>query len=329
MTVGLAAPDPAALAAAVALAAQRLQGAVVCTPTVPSAWLSHRGGREIRLKLENVQRTGSFKLRGASHALLALPLPARSRGVVAASSGNHGLGLATAAARLGVPATVYVPSTTPAGKREAIARAGAEVLVFGDDCVVTEQHARAVAAATGRSYVSPYNDIDVIAGQGTVAVELLAQWPELQTVYVALGGGGLISGMAAYAKALRPDVEFVACSPLASPAMAACVRAGRIVDVPCGPTWSDSTAGGVEPGAITFPLCRDLVDRFVEVDEPAIAAAMRDMLRHDHLLVEGAAGVAVAGCLADATAHGRRSAIVVCGGNLPFAQLQTLLATAG
>ena len=320
-----AAVTPASIAAAVRAAAPRLSGQVVCTPVVASPWLSAACAREVRLKLENVQATGSFKLRGASHALANLGPSVRARGVVAASSGNHGLGLAAAGQRLGVAVTVFVPTTTPAAKQRAIAALGAEVCVHGDDCVLTEQHARAVAAATGRAYVSPYNDADVVAGQGTIAVELLAQWPEVETVYVALGGGGLIGGMAAYAKSVRPQLEFVACSPAASPAMAQCVRRGRIVDVACGETLSDSTAGGVEPGAITFELCRDLVDRFVDVDEPAIAAAVLGMLEHHHQLVEGAAGVAIAGCLADAAARGQSAAIVVCGANLPLPTLRALL----
>ncbi len=319
-------PDPGTLAANVRAAAQRLRDCVLATPTVPAPWLSQELGCEVRFKLENVQLSGSFKLRGASHALLQLPPALRAAGVVAASSGNHGLGLAMAAARLGIAATVYVPTTTPVGKREAIARHGAAVEVFGDDCVLTEARAREVAAATGRHYVSPYNDADVIAGQGTVMVELLQQWPEVDTVYVALGGGGLIAGMAAFGKAARRDLQFVACSPSASPAMAECVRAGRIVDVACHDTWSDSTAGGVEPGAITFPLCRDLVDRFVDVEEAAIATAMRDCLAHQHLLVEGAAGVAVAALRADRQ-RGKRAAVIVCGGNLPYSSLQRLLAT--
>ncbi|MGB3969873.1 MAG: pyridoxal-phosphate dependent enzyme, partial [Planctomycetota bacterium] len=241
------------------------------------------------------------------------------------SSGNHGLGLAAACRRLGIAATVFVPSTTPAPKRDAIARLGAEVIVHGDDCVVTEQHAREVAGRTARPYISPYNDLAVVAGQGTVGVELLAQWPDVEVVYVALGGGGLIAGMAAFVKSVRPAVEFVACSPAASPAMAECVRVGRIVDVPCHDTLSDSTAGGVEPGAVTFPLCRELVDRYVDVDEPAIANALLAMLEHQHLLIEGAAAVAVAGLLADPVLCGRKAAVVVCGGNLPLATLRRLL----
>lgn len=320
--------EPGQLAAAARAAAERLAPWLVTTPTVPSPWLSAAVGGEVRLKLENVQHTGSFKLRGATHALLRLAADARQRGVVAASSGNHGLGLAAAAQRLGVAATVFVPTTTPAAKRAAIAAFGAEVLVHGDDCVDTEAHARAVAAATGRHYVSPYNDAEVVAGQGTVGVELLAQWPGVERLYIALGGGGLLAGVAAAAKAVAPGVQVVACSPLASPAMARCVQAGAIVDVPCGPTLSDSTAGGVEPGAITFPLCRALADTFVDVDEPAIATALLDTLAHQHLLVEGAAAVAIAALRQDPAARGARSAVIVCGGNLPFASLQGLLAAA-
>ena len=318
--------EPASLATAVRASAERIRAHVVATPLVGASWLSRELGADVRLKLENVQATGSFKLRGAVNALLQLPPAGRARGVVAASSGNHGLAVATAAKSLQVPATVFVPTTTPAEKRAAIAAAGASVQVHGDDCVFTEQHAREVAQASNRPYLSPYNDAAVVAGQGTVAVELLQQWPEVDTLYVALGGGGLIAGMAAYAKACRAGITVVACSPLASPAMAECVRQGAIKDVPCGPTWSDSTAGGVEPGAITFPLCRTLVDRFVDVDEEAIAGGMRDCLAHQHLLVEGAVGVAIAAARQDQDRRGRNVAIVVCGGNLPMALLRRLLA---
>jgi threonine dehydratase len=310
-------------------ASERLCGHVLETPTVPATWLSAHTGAEVWLKLENLQRTGSFKVRGASNKLLRLTAKERQQGVVAASSGNHGLGVAYAGRRLAVAATVFVPSTTPAQKQQAIRSLGAEVSVFGDDCVDTEAHARAVAKASGRVYVSPYNDAEVIAGQGSIGVELLRQLPGLEVVYVALGGGGLLAGVAAWLKAQRPDIEVVACSPAASPAMDECVRQGRVVEVACGPTWSDSTAGGVEPGAITLPLCQRLCDRFLRVEEDAIEAAMVAMLVHEYLLVEGAAAVAVAGCLADADLQGRCAAVLVCGGNLPLPLLRRLLHGSG
>ena len=321
------APRPHAIADAVDRAAVRLRGHVLRTPLVPCPWLAEELGTEVRWKLENVQLTGSFKLRGASNALLCMDAAERARGVVTASSGNHGLGVATAAGRLGVPARVFVPSTTPVAKRTAIERAGADVEVHGDDCVQTERHAREVAARAHARYISPYNDRDVVAGQGTVAVELLADWPEVEVLYVALGGGGLAAGMAAWMHLHHPDVEVVACSPARSPAMAECVRRGAIVDVACHDTWSDSTAGGVEPGAITFELCRELVDRFIEVDEPQIEAAMRAALARQHLLIEGAAGVAVAAARCDRRLAGRPTAVVICGANLPYSRLQQLVRT--
>lgn len=312
--------------AAVLAAAARLQGRLVETPLVPSPWLSQRTGAEVRWKLENVQRTGSFKARGALHKLLQLGERGRAAGVVAASSGNHGLGLADAGAQLGCAVEVFVPTTTPAAKRDAIAALGAVVRVHGDDCVDTEQHARAVASATGRPYVSPYNAPDVIAGQGTVAHELLRQWPDVQRVYVAVGGGGLIGGMAGYGRVAAPSVQWIGCSPAASPAMERCVQQRAVVDVPCGDTLSDSTHGGVEPGSVTLPLCQRFVDRWLQVDEAAIARFVLESLRQQHLLVEGAAAVALAACAADPLPPGARAAVVVCGANMPFDVLRRLVA---
>lgn len=307
-------------------AAARLRARLAPTPLVRSEWLSARLGRDVLLKLENVQPTGSFKVRGAWNRMLALDARARERGVVAASSGNHGLALACVARELGVRSLVCVPTTTPVAKREAIGAMGADVVVVGSDCVLTEQHARAEATRRGATYVSPYNDVLVAAGQGTVAVELLAQRPDLASVVVSVGGGGLIGGMGAWLHAHAPAVRVVGVSPLASPAMDECVRAGRIVDVACEPTWSDSTAGGVEADSITFPLCRDFVHDWLRVGEQDIGRAIVDMLRHQHLLVEGAAALAVAGLPAARNLPAGPVAVVVCGANLPFDLLQRALA---
>ena len=213
------------------------------------------------LKLENQQVTGSFKARGGGHKLLCLSEQARATGVVTASSGNHGAGVAHAAQQLGCPLVVFVPEHADPEKIARIAALGADVHTYGEDCVDTEAHARAWADQTGRTYISPYNDLEVIAGQGTVAQELLEQVPKLDAVYVAVGGGGLISGIGSYLKSRRPNVEIIACSPSQSPAMHMCLAAGAIVDVPCGETLSDATAGGVEPGAVTFDLCQQVIDR--------------------------------------------------------------------
>jgi threonine dehydratase len=323
-------PPPPALTVRLQLevlaATGRLRPHLPPTPLIRSASLSRECGSDVFLKLENLQPTGSFKVRGALNRLLCLAPGERGRGVVAASSGNHGLGLAYAGRLLGVAVEVFVPETTPSEKRAAIAAAGARVAVYGADCVDAETKARAVAVASGRVYVSPYNDLQVAAGQGTIAVELLANLHEMTAVYVALGGGGLVSGIAAHLRAAAPGTEVVAVSPMASPAMAECVRAGRIVDVPCGPTLSDSTAGNVEPGAITFELCRDLIDRHVLVEEAAIGHTLVRLLAEDHLLAEGAAALAVAGLLQDQQRRKGPLAVVLCGANLPLSMLLQVLA---
>ncbi len=307
-------------------AATRIADCVRETPCESSPSLSAAGGGRVQLKLENQQRTGSFKLRGASNKILGLPPAARARGVIAASSGNHGLGVADAAARADATALVFVPDATPAYKCEAIAARGATVRRAGTDCVETEAIARRHAEAEGATYVSPYNDRAVIAGQGTVGLELHRQLQRLDAVFVALGGGGLISGIGIALRALRPDCDIIACSPAASPVMHASLTAGHIIEMPTDATLSDSTAGGVEPGSITFDLCRKVIHRSVTVDEDQIATAMRWMIERDHQLVEGAAGVAVAGYQSLADEYRDADvAIVLCGANIGLDALRQVL----
>jgi len=304
-------------------AAKRIAPHVRQTPVVQwpeaSAWL----------KLENEQVTGSFKARGGGHKLLCTPADQRSLGVVTASSGNHGAGVAHAAKALGCPLIVFVPDHADPSKVARIQALGAQVRVHGDDCVDTERHARSWAEQTGRVYISPYNDLDVVAGQGTVGVELLEQVPELDIVYVSMGGGGLISGVGSYLKACRPWVEVVACSPAQSPAMHQCLAAGRIIDVPCASTLSDATAGGVEPGAVTFGICQQVIDRRVLVDESEIASAMRLVHSVLGIRIEGAAGVAVAAWIREAQTHKDRNVgIIICGGNIDENDLNQVLSQA-
>jgi len=287
-------------------AAARIAGIAVETPVLAALGLL--------LKLENRQHTGSFKLRGAANKLLALSEADRARGVVAASTGNHGAAVAHAAAQLGCRASVFAPETAAASKLEKIRRLGAEVVLVPGDSVESERAARRHALRHGVAYVSPYNDEDVVEGQGTVAVELLRQVPALGAVYVALGGGGLVAGVGLHFKERGEATEVVAVSPERSPVMHESLRQGRILEMEVGPTLSDGTVGGVEEGSITFELCRRAIDRSLLVTEEEIAAAMRAVFQATGEVIEGAAGVAVAGALRERSA--RSVAVVVCGGNV-------------
>jgi threonine dehydratase len=306
-------------------ASERLAPFALETPLLPAHCLAPHA----RFKCENLQRTGSFKLRGALNKLLLLTPEERERGVVTSSTGNHGLAIAEALRLTSGRGTVVVSELASPYKIERLTKAGLEVVVSRGDPMAAELEARAMAEREGRVYVSPYNDPDVLAGQGTVAVELLAQRPGLEAVFVAVGGGGLVSGMASYLKSVRPDVLVVGCWPDRAAAMYESVRAGRLVDVPDEPTLSDATAGNIEPGAITFPYCRDLIDELVLVSETDIAQAMRDVILTDHLVVEGAAGVAVAGWRRFTTGRprlaNRESAVILCGGNLSASTLSNVL----
>ncbi|MDX1503145.1 MAG: pyridoxal-phosphate dependent enzyme, partial [Thermoanaerobaculia bacterium] len=286
------APSPAELASAVAAAARRLAPWVVETPLLPAPDLSERTGATVVLKAENLQHTGSFKVRGAFHRLLALGDAERRRGVVAASTGNHGAAVAYAAGRLGVAAEVFVPAAARPGKVAAIERHGPRVRRVEGDPVCAELAARRHAEERGMTYLSPYNDPLVVAGQGTVGVEIGRTLPRVDEVYVAVGGGGLISGVAAWLRAERPGTRVVGCSPAASPVMQESVAAGGIVELTAEETLSDATAGGLEPGSITLPLCAELVDEWVTVEEEEIREALVDLTLSSRTLVEGSAAVA-------------------------------------
>lgn len=274
---------------------------------------------ELLLKCEHLQHTGSFKFRGALNRVLALTPEERELGVVTASTGNHGQGVALAARLVGVAATVFVPESTSPVKLDAMRALGAGLEMVAGDGLAAEVAARAAASAGEKVFLSPYNDPLVIAGQGTVGVELVEQATELDAVFVAAGGGGLVSGVAAALKHALPSVTVVACQPVNAPSLSESVAAGRVVAVPERATVSDGTAGGLEEGSITVPLCRALVDEWVLVSEAEIARAMRLIAERERWIVEGAAGVAVAACLKTAERYrGRTVAVVLCGRNVAF-----------
>ena len=314
------------LEAEVRAAAERIAPYIRRTPVEDCPWLSAETGTRVIFKLECWQRTGSFKLRGATNRLLTLDPDLRARGVIAASTGNHGAAVAHAGRALGCPVTVFAPRTADPAKLAGVRQRGAETQLHGEDCVQAESAARAHAAERGLAYLSPYNDPMVVAGQGTVGLELHQQLPELDAVLIAVGGGGLIGGAAAFLKSQRPGLLVIGCSPANSAVMEASVRAGRILDLPSSPTLSDGTAGGLEAGSITFPLCQEHVDDWIQVSEPEIAAALRDTLANDHLLIEGAAAVPVAALRKHpARFAGLTTAIVLCGANISPQTLKSLL----
>jgi threonine dehydratase len=302
---------------------ERIRSIVLETPVVSAGQRSL--SPLVKFKLENQQRTGSFKFRGATNSLSLLTPEQARLGVLTSSTGNHGLAVATAARTLGIRAEVYVSPQVSAPKLEAIRNCGAEVQVVGSNPLDAELAARAAARETGRLYLSPYNDPNVIAGQGTVAVEMHAQLERIDAVFVAVGGGGLIGGIGAYLKTVSRHTRVIGCWPENSPALCESLKQGRIVDVPERPTLSESTAGCVEPGAITFELAQQVIDRTIQVSEAEILGAMRQLRDDEGWLVEGAAGVALAGFLKHAEEFaGRTVVIVICGGNLSPGVLRQL-----
>jgi threonine dehydratase len=296
------------------------------TPLEYSLPLSSLLQCQVYLKLENMQHTGSFKVRGAMNTLLSLSAERRARGIVAASSGNHGIAVAFGLHRLGLQGIVFVPETASPAKMDAISAYGAEVRVYGHDCVLTEKYARAYARQHGMVYISPYNDSAVIAGQGTIGVELHRQLEHIDAVFAALGGGGLIAGIAGYLKAVRPALTVVGCSPRHCPVMYESIRAGRIVEMESAPTLSDGTAGGVESDALTFPLCQQLIDTHILVSEEEIRRAMLLLIQFHHQLIEGAAGVPVAAlCQQQERFRGQCVVLVLCGANVGLEVLRLVL----
>jgi threonine dehydratase len=308
------------------LATNRLAGYVRETPLDHSPYFSDITGANVYLKLENLQYTASFKLRGAFNKLLSLTAEQTEAGCVTASSGNHGAAIAYAMQKLDIDGIVFVPENSSSTKIDAIRRSGGEVRFFGLDGLQTEQHARRYAEDNGMPYLSPYNDPDVIAGQGSCGVEIARQIDELGAIFIAVGGGGLISGVGSFLKSVHPEIKVIGCQPSASAVMAESAKAGEIVTIPSEATLSDGTAGGIEAGAITFDICQDLVDEYVLVSEEEIAEAMREFIDSHHQLAEGAAGVAIAAMKkAAAGFQGRNVVAIVCGGNISRETLRKVI----
>ena len=298
----------------VQVARRRLAGSLRLTPCLIAPALSEMAGVRIWLKRDDLQRTGSFKERGARHALLCLDEAARARGVVAASAGNHALGLAYHGAALGTKVTVVMPVTAVAVKIARCRSLGATVVLHGENFEQAQAHAVGLAAADGASLVHPFDDLRVIAGQGTMALEILEQAPALDTLVVPVGGGGLLAGAATVVKTLRPEVRVVAVEAENAAGFQAACRRGVPQAVVVGPTLADGLAVA-RVGDTTFSLAAPLVDDCVTVTEAELAGAMSLLARRAGIVAEGAGAAALAAVLAGRIA-GRAVVLPVCGRNI-------------
>ena len=303
-------------------AATRIAPYILTTPSQRLRHLSQHCAADVWMKQEYLQHTGSFKLRGALNAVLSLDTTQRRRGVVAASSGNHGAAVAYASQIAGCRATIFVPEHAAPVKIAAMRELGAEVRLIGNDSVISEAAARDHATTHNLPYISPYNDDVIMAGQGTMALEIIKQIPMLNTVIIAVGGGGLIGGMAAVLKAHNPQMLIIGAQPTNSAVMVESVRAGHILDIPSDDTISDGTAGGIESDTVTFANYKHHVDMTVLVSEREIVTSMRDYINRQHHLIEGAAGVALAATTKlGKFLQGRVVAVIGCGAGIGVERL--------
>lgn len=298
-------------------AAARITGRVARTPLVASSSLSRLCGQPIHLKLETRQPVGAFKLRGAMNAVLALGEEQRRRGLVTASTGNHGRAVAYTARELGLAATVCMSALVPPNKVEAIRALGADVRIVGRSQDDAQVEVERLVAEQGLTPIPPFDDPDIVAGQGTIGLELVAELPELACVLIPLSGGGLAAGIAVAIEALRPSARVIGISMERGAAMEAAIAAGRPVEVVEEETLADSLGGGIGlSNRVTFPLCYDLIDEIVLLSEAEIAAGIRHAALVENEIVEGAGAVGIAALLAGKVNPQGPAALIVSGRNI-------------
>ncbi len=315
------------------LARERLHGRIRRTPLVRSMWLSDLTGADVWLKLESFQVSHAFKVRGAFNAVSRLveaadahpgaTVPAR---VVTASAGNHGQALAWAAREAGLTAVVFTPRDAARTKLDAIRRFGADLRAVGANYDEAEALALAFARDEGAVFISPYNHPDIVAGGGTVGLEILEDLPRVDVIAAPVGGGGLISGIATAAKAIAPRVRVVGVEAAVNPAFRVAVAEGCVTTIPVFPTIADGLGGNVVADTITFEIIRRLVDDVVGASEEELRSGIRELLGREHLVAEGAGIAAVGAVMAGRIVRpGNRAAIVVSGANIDLARLREIL----
>lgn len=304
----------------------RSKSSIRKTPLEHSPYLSNLIDGNVYLKLDNIQKTGSFKFRGAVSKMTSISATEKEKGVVTASTGNHGAACSLAMSLLGIDGKIVVPTIVHKNKVNNILNLGGKVEYHGDDCLIAEERAQEISKTTGATYISPYNDPAIICGQGTMGYEIDQDLKNIDSVFVSVGGGGLICGVGGYLKSVQKNVKMVAVSPKNSCVMYESIKAGKQLDLPSDPTLSDGTAGGVEMGSITFELCQRIIDEFILVTEDEIADGIRIGVEKHHQLIEGAAGAAIAGFMKQKDKlNGQTVVIVMCGGNISSEVLKSIL----
>ena len=302
----------------VKVAYDRICGLVHHTSLIHSFELSKLIDGKVYLKCENEQYTGSFKARGSLNKIISLSKEKRQQGLVTASTGNHALGFSRALALTQTKGTVFLPKKASETKIKALSHYPVELVRHDGDSLATELHAKENAKSTNRVWMSPYNDMQVLAGQGTIAVEIFQELDHVDALMATVGGGGLISGIGGYMKSIHPDIQIIGCQPQNSPEMTLSIEAGEIVDLPeFVETLSDGSAGGIEPNAITFPICQEIIDSSILVNEEEIKNGIRHVFHQHKKVIEGSAGVAVASLIKHAKElKGKTVVVVLCGSNI-------------
>lgn len=310
-------------------AKRRLHGVVHRTPLIASTTFSEMSGSKVLMKLENMQKTGAFKIRGAFNKVAQLPAAERSKGIVTASAGNHAQGVACAAAHFGVAATVVMPLGAPASKARATESYGAKVVRAGNNYDEAYAHAQQLAELQGAAFVHAFDDRDVIAGQGTIGVEIVDERPDVGAIVVPIGGGGLIAGVALAAKAANPAIRIIGVQPeLANSAYLSFV-AGNRISIPAPASIADGLSVKC-PGQLPYAIMKEYVDDIVTVSEADVMMAMRLLLERAKLLVEGAGAVPLAALLGGKLPlHGDTVALIVSGGNVDLSRLVSVAEQTG
>lgn len=307
-------------------AEKRIRDYIRQTPLDYSIAFSKLTNANVFLKCENYQYTSSFKPRGAINKLLTLSSSQRDQGIVTASSGNYGAAVAFGLNKLKMKGVIFVPENASSVKIDNIKNYVNKLKFYANDAVQTELYASKYAKDHNMIYLSPYNDLQVISGQGTIALELYHQLEMIDYVFVPVGGGGLISGIAGFLKSVKPQIKIIGCLPEKSPVMTESIRAGQIVEMETLPTLSDATAGGIEPNSITFEICQRYVDDYILVSESEIKNAIISLIKSQHLLVEGASEVALAALLKSSKQlYGKNVVVILSGANISLETLKQVL----